>query len=330
MTKAQPVKVVVRPVFDPAVPESVVRAVAGLVEETPELLATGADATVTNVEGGRVLRTSIEAVLGGAGVGATAWMTKWLIGEPTAYPDTDLGHREEQVATLIRSALDLFQNGGAMIAAAGVVCAAALLGYRVSDSRRMARALDQARGHYIHPSWLTSDAAPLLARAQQAESTVLHSQLHIQDMEGLGTANRTQMPDQIWSIAQSLHRYSRATASARMDGSDETPTSKEFLAGELAILEAARSDVEHQVVALEAYARQAQEVDRIAASRQAMERLEMRGEALMGLAAETAASELAVGEIKALTERASAAALSLTEALATARDAATAALPPSR
>ncbi len=91
-----------------------------------------------------------------------------------------------------------------------------------------------------------------------------------------------------------------------------------------------RCAIEDQVAALEAYARQAQEVDRIAADRRAVERLEARSEALLDLVAETVASEVAVDEINPLTEKAAAVALSLTEALAAAKDAATAALPPGR
>ncbi|MEV4560047.1 hypothetical protein AB0K51_24070 [Kitasatospora sp. NPDC049285] len=332
LDKPQSVEAVARPVFDPAVPEPVVRMVADLADAVPQLLADDNAETliVSNTEGGRIVRKSFKAMVCGAIVGGAAWLAEHFLGQPLAAPDTDLGHRTEQIDTLVRSALDLFQTGGATVAAAGACCAVVAVGFQTSQNRRMDKALGQARGLYVHPSWLSADAVQLLARAQQAADTVLRSRLHTQDMEGLGAANRVQLPERIWSIAQSLHRYSQARVASARTGGDEATTLQELLTGEQAALDMVRSALEEQVFALEAYARRAQEVDQIAAERRAVEQVEARSEALMDLVAETAASELAVGEINPLTEKASAVAVSLAEALAAAKDAATAALPPGR
>ncbi|WP_030237404.1 hypothetical protein [Streptomyces sp. NRRL S-350] len=333
LDKPPSVEAVARPAFDPALPESVVHMVADLADAVPQLLADDSTETLTvsSTEGRFILGKSFKAVVSGVIVSAGTWLAEHLLGQPLAAPDTDLGHRTEQIDTLARSALDLLQTGGATVAAAGACCAVVAVGFQASQNRRMNKALGQARGHYVHPSWLSADAVQLLSRAQQAADTVLCSRLHTQDMEGLGAANRVQLPERIWSIAQSLHRFSRAqAASTRADGADGATTIQELLEGEQVALATVRSALEEQVLALEAYASRAQEVDRIAAERRAVEQVEARSEALMDLVAETAASTLAVGEINPLTEKASAVAASLAEALSAAKDAATAALPPGR
>lgn len=321
-----------RPVFDPAVPDATVDAIADLAAGYPQLLAdgdNGNDLIVGTSEGGRILRNSVAVAGCGGGAALATWLAGRFLGESPSAADTDLGHRTESISALFRDLLEYLQNVGLIVMAGGAIVAALAVGIRVSQNRWMEKALAQARGRYVHPGWLTDEAAQLLARAQQAADTVLGSRLTKDDMEGLGTANRVQMPDRIWFLAQSLHRYSRAmTASARTDGPGAAL--RELLAGERAALVTVRCAIEDQVAALEAYARQAQEVDRIAADRRAVERLEARSEALLDLVAETVASEVAVDEINPLTEKAAAVALSLTEALAAAKDAATAALPPGR
>ncbi|MFC8455197.1 hypothetical protein [Kitasatospora sp. NPDC057223] len=189
----------------------------------------------------------------------------------------------------------------------------------------MAKALRRARGHYVHPSWLTGDAVRLFARAQHAADTILISRLHLDYMEGLGAANWVQVPDRVWLLARSLHRYSRAVnASTGADGASEAVV--ELLAGEREALNRVRTGIELQVAALEVYARQVQEVDRIAAQRQTMEQLEARSEALLDLVAETATARGVAGEITPLTARAALVA----DALASAKAAAADALPPGR
>ncbi|AUY52652.1 hypothetical protein [Streptomyces sp. CB01881] len=50
------------------------------------------------------------------------------------------------------------------------------------ENRHIDGALEAARGHYIHPSWLAEDARALLSRAQQAAAAILGSGLHRTDL----------------------------------------------------------------------------------------------------------------------------------------------------
>ncbi|MFJ1757278.1 hypothetical protein [Kitasatospora sp. NPDC088134] len=322
---------VARPVFDPALPDSLAHAVADLADAVPQLLIDDGEPLTVSATGGSLIPPqSLKAMVYGACGGGGAWLTEHLLGPRQESADTDLGHRLGQIDSLARSVLDVFQTIGAAVVVIGACIAVAEVGFQVMRNRLMNKVLGQARGHYVQPGWLSADAAQLLVRAQQAADAVLCSRLHAQDMEGLGAANRVQLPERIWLLAQSLHRYSRAKAAATVRSDSDGTTLQELLAGEQAALATVYSSLEDQVLALEAYARQAQEVDRIAAEHRAVEQVEARSGALMDLVAGTAASQLAVAEIDPLAERASAVALSLAEALTAAKEAAAAALPPGR
>ncbi|MFC8454558.1 hypothetical protein [Kitasatospora sp. NPDC057223] len=320
------------PIFDPALPDAVTAAVADLAAGYPRLLADDADAehlTAGYFEGGRILRTSLGCGALGGAVALAPWLLKQLSDDQPQTPDAGPGRRTESIDAAAHDFLDIVQNTGLLLLVGGTLIAALVVAVRIAENRRMAKALRRARGHYVHPSWLTGDAVRLLARAQHAADTILGSRLHLDDMEGLGAANRVQVPDRVWSLARSLHRYSRAVnASTGADGAGGAVV--ELLAGEREALDTVRTGIELQVAALEVYARQVQEVDRIAAQGQTMEQLAARGEALLDLVAETAAAQGPADEITPLTARAALVADALTEALASAKAAAADALPPGR
>ncbi|MFJ5122359.1 hypothetical protein [Kitasatospora sp. NPDC088548] len=320
LSKHQPTA---HPVFDPALPADARDAVAELAASCPDLLAENDEARLmasfTGASG--ILRWSA----GAAAVGGIVALAAFLLGTPEddASGSESLDH---QLDGLVRDLLESFENIGLLLFVGGALAATMAIILSVAENRRIDRFLDQARGHYVHPRWLTDDAALLLARAQQAAATVLDSQLCRDDLGGLGTATAVQLPERLWTIADSLRRYSKAAKDCAAAPVEDSAVA-ELLAGEREVLDKVFAGVEVQVVALEEYALHALKVDRIASDRAVAEQVEARSGAVHDLLAEAAAVPVGVVEIKALTASSAEVAEAYTAALGAARAAAAAALP---
>ncbi|WP_033355484.1 hypothetical protein [Kitasatospora aureofaciens] len=319
-----------QPVFDPALPDVTRAAVAELAAHHPDLLAEGdesAELVASYTGASRLLRRS--AMVAAAGV-STALGT-FLLGHFLDQPkDVDTGSYatpHHSLEELIRDLLTVCENLGLVLLVGGALVATMAILLAMSENRHIDRMLEQARGHYVHPHWLTNDAALLLGRAQRAAASILGSRLHQDDPEGLGTANTVQLPERLWTIADSLRRYSKAAKDGAAASADD-PVVNGMLASERKVYDSVLAGVEAQVVALEEYALQAWAVDRIAADRAVVEQVEARSEAVRDLLAEAAAVPAGVAEISALTTSATAVTEAFTEALGAAMDAAAAALPP--
>ncbi|MFH8387158.1 hypothetical protein ACH4E7_40665 [Kitasatospora sp. NPDC018058] len=312
------------PVFDPALPTATQDTVAKLAAHHPDLLAPDSEASglVMSYGNAQILKRSAAAAVGGGTAALAAFLLGQLPGQPADAP-SQAGHLD----ALFRDLLGQFETIGLIVLAGGALMAVITALLTWSENHHMHRALEDARGHYVHPSWLTTDARAMLARAQQAAATILGSRLHQDDLGGLGAANAIQLPERLWTIADSLRRYSK-TAKAGASATAEDSAVADLLAGERKALDLVATGIEAQVVALEEYARQAQEVDRIAADLATAERVEARSGAVRDLLAETAAAPAGVAEIEALTASAGIMTEAYTEALSAAKDAAAAALPP--
>ncbi len=309
------------PVFHPAVPAQL----ADLAGRFPALLARNTDQerfSRTSHGGGELVRRAA----GTAAAGGTLALSMWLLDEFALGEDIDMG-RFEGFDDFLRSAVAYLEGLGLLALVGGAVVATLMIVRSVGDTRRTARQLQQVRHHYVHPAWLTTDAALLLARAQSAADTILTSRLHQDDLGGLGTANRVHLAERMWTIADSLHRYSQAAQAHAETEKDQDQELGGLLTGERELLDQVLAGVDQQVVALEEYSDRAREVDRIDAILRTAELVEHRSGQVRDLVAETAAAQVGVAEITSLTASATAVAETLTEALEAARDAAATALP---
>ncbi|MFJ5926536.1 hypothetical protein ACIQF6_28435 [Kitasatospora sp. NPDC092948] len=311
-----------RPVFDPDVPVKTQAALADLANACPELLA-DADKpdrlTLSYRSNGKLLRRSQGTAAAGGAVALAIWIFKLCGGLDE---DIDPGTFEP----FVRDLIDGFGALGLVLLIGGAALAALVVAMEVSHSGDINRHIERALGHYVHPSWLADDAALLLGRAQQAAETVLASRLQRDDLGGLGTANRIQLPQLLWDLADSLHRYSRtaqAAAEAVADGSEVNG----LLAAEREMLSAVLAGAEEQVEALEDYAALAREVDRLAAGHAVTEGIKARGAEVRDLVAGTAAARIGVEEITSLSASAALVGNALADALQAAQDAAAAVLP---
>ncbi|MFD9687330.1 hypothetical protein ACFWXO_16420 [Kitasatospora sp. NPDC059088] len=309
------------PVFDPALPAETRNAVAELAARHPDLLAPNGSLIASFTGAGQVMKASLKT----AAWAAAGALTAFLLGR-FGTPPTDIPGADAHLEKLLRDGLDWLQVMGETVSAGAVAVTGMAVFVTWTENRYLDQALEKARGHYIHPCWLTDDAAGLLARAQHAAAAILQSRLHRDDLGGLGADNAVQLPERLWTIADSLHRYSEVAAASESAVAKNSAMG-DLLADEREVLDRVVSGIEAQVVALEEYARQAREVDRIAADLAAAERVEARSEAVRDLLAQTAVPA-GVAEIEVLTASAAIVAEAYAEALGAARDAAAVALPP--
>lgn len=179
----------------------------------------------------------------------------------------------------------------------------------------------------MHPKDLTADAQELLGRARRAMTAVLDSRVHRE--KWLDTQrNEAAFPRQEWAIAQALRDYSRvARKDQRAPQQTDNATVAELLTSRQRVLATSLQGIERRVAALEAYADQVAEADARYAEVREIERLAAGSDELLDLLARTAADDLAVAEIEALTDEAAAVASTFTKALESAKQAAVAALP---
>lgn len=263
---------------------------------------------------------------GVAGAAAVWWWTGGLeIADPAADTSTIVGAQDQ----LLQNAVDLVHTLlSVWPLAAGIV---ALLCAGLAADRALyngqLRRLAAAQEHLVHPEDLTGDAQELLGRARRAMTAVLDSRVHRE--KWLDTQrNEAAFPRQEWAIAQALRDYSRvARKDQRAPQQTDNATVAELLTSRQRVLATSLQGIERRVAALEAYADQVAEADARYAEVREIERLAAGSDELLDLLARTAADDLAVAEIEALTDEAAVVASTFTKALESAKQAAVAALP---
>ncbi|KUN58863.1 hypothetical protein AQJ46_42070 [Streptomyces canus] len=266
---------------------------------------------------------------GGAGVASAAAVWSWTgrleVADPAADTSTIVGaqdHLLQKAVDLVHTLLSVWPLAAGVVT---LVCAG-LVADRALYNRQFRR-LATAQAHLVHPEDLTADAQELLARARQAMTAVLDSRVHREKWLD-AQRNEAAFPRQEWVIAQGLRDYSRV---ARKDQRAPQQTDNATVAGLLTsrqrMLETSLRGIERRVAALEAYAEQVAEADARYAKLREIERLAAGSDELLDLLARTAADDLAVAEIEALTDEAAVVASTFTKALESARQAAVAALP---
>ncbi|MFD3959593.1 hypothetical protein ACFWRG_31715 [Micromonospora tulbaghiae] len=228
----------------------------------------------------------------------------------------------QEVADLVHALLALWLPAAGLMA---VVCAV-LVADRALFNRQLRR-ITAAQQHLVRPEDLTVDAQVLLARAQRAMTVVLDSKVHREQWID-AQRNEVAFPRQEWAIAQGLRDYSRvARKGQRAEQETDNALVAELLASRRQVLATSLYGIERRVMALEAYAAQVAEADARFAEVREIERLAAGGDELLGLLARTAADDLAVAEIDALTGEAAVVASTFSKALESAKQAAAVALP---
>lgn len=266
---------------------------------------------------------------GGAGVAAAAvlwWWTDGLeIADSAADPSTLVGvldQKLQKAVDLVHTLLALWPVAAGFVA---LVCAG-LVADRALYNRQLRR-IAAAQQHLVHPKDLTAGAQELLARAQRAMTAVLDSKVHREQWLD-AQRNEAAFPRQEWAIAQDLRNYSRvARKDQRAPQETDNSTVAELLTSRRRVLATSLHGIERRVAALEAYASQVAEADARYAEVREIERLTAGSDELLDLLARTAADDLAVAEIDALTDEAAVVASTFTKALKSAKQAAAAALP---
>ncbi|MER5638161.1 hypothetical protein ABT095_14530 [Kitasatospora sp. NPDC002227] len=314
-----------RPVFDPAVPAQTQHALVHVADACPELLA-DADETgrlgLRSRTNGKLLRRSLGTAAGGGALALGIWIFKACggLGE-----DIDMG-TYEPFDKFMRNAVDAGLAMGLILFIAGAAFAALQVFLDTGHDAEINHHIDQARGRYVHPSWLSNDAALLLGRAQHAADTIFASRLQQDDLGGLGAANQIRLSQLLWDLADSLHRYSRTAQAAAAAVADSLEVDQ-LLAAEREVLDAVLAGAKEQVEALEDYAARAQEVDRLAADQAVAEGIEARSAEVRDLVAGTAAARIGVEGITSLSASAAVVSEALADALQAAQDAAATVLP---
>lgn len=308
---------VVRPVLDPD---------AELSDETRKALA---DPRRNVGRPANPLWAAVPALKGGGpGVAIAAVLSWWTDGVKIADSSADsstlvgvLGQKLQKAGDLVHTLLALWPLAAGVVA---LLCAG-LVADRALYNRQLRR-LAAAQQHVVHPEDLTDDARDLLARAQRAMTAVLDSKVHREHWLD-APRNVAAFPRQEWAIARGLRDYSRV---ARKDHGAllETDSSAvaELLTSRRGVLATSLHGIERRVAALEAYASQVAEADARFAEVREIERLAAGGDELLDLLARTAADDLAVAEIAALTGEAAVVTATFSKALESAKQAASAAL----
>ncbi|ESP95642.1 hypothetical protein B591_30613 (plasmid) [Streptomyces sp. GBA 94-10 4N24] len=200
-----------------------------------------------------------------------------------------------------------------------------LVAGRVHERRLTERYWRASREHFIAPKELTDECCLLLARGQQATTTVMRSHVH---RHGLidKAHNEVALPGHEWELATILRDYSRlAEAEPRKPAGGEVVT---LLQKRRDALRASLDGVERRVAALEAYADRVVEADRQWEEWRQIEELSEGADAVLDLLARTTRDDMAVAEIEGMADQAAVVAEALTNAVESAKKAAVIALPP--
>lgn len=209
-------------------------------------------------------------------------------------------------------------------AGAAVTLLAATTAVRCVIQRRKIQSLNSAAENYVLDGDLAVPARALLARAQQAQRTVLGSQVHRLDLIDR-QRNEVVLPVQVWEIASALREYSRLSDSTAADSSSAEVVALQ--AARRQALRVSRDGVEQRIVALEEYAAQVCEADLRYQELQQIQSLVEGNDEALDLLARTAADALAVAEIEAMSTEAAIVAKTFSTALDRASAAAVIALP---
>ena len=189
---------------------------------------------------------------------------------------------------------------------------------------RRERALAAAEGHYVLPDRLRPEARPLVERAQAAADTVLRSRAHRNDLLDR-QRNAVSLPEQVWTVAENLRRYS--ALAERLPADPPGEGSAGIVARHRAMLDSALRGIDERVLRLERYAAKVVRLDALYAELAVLERLEADGEELRDLLARVEADNLAEPELERMADEARATLDAYASALVEARDAALGALP---
>ncbi|MFJ2875430.1 hypothetical protein [Streptomyces sp. NPDC087298] len=239
------------------------------------------------------------AVLVGAGV----W---WITGE------AELG------------LLDAFHSLVLPVAVGALALHMVLGALETTSHNRTVRVLAEARKRRVQPTELNDDARTLMARAQQAQRTVLTSSVHRSDLIDR-QYNELALPQQEWEIAEALREYSRLA-----NAEPEDPRGSE-VAALLGIrrkaLRTSLDGIARRVLALETYADQVTEADNHYRELQQIQQLANGNDDVLDFIARTARDDLAVAEIEGTTKKAVAIRTAFNCALDSAKEAAVIALP---
>ena len=197
--------------------------------------------------------------------------------------------------------------------------------WELEDASAPRRQLRDALPYMVLSDDLTPTAAALLARAKQAADQVTGTRVHADDLIDR-QRNQVELPAQVWDIAQALAAYSRFV--------DQTPTGavtpllREAADERATQLGTARKGVERRIVALEHYAAAAVQADRSYTEWLQVQELSHQEPDVRALLAATAADDLAVAELEAMTADAGIVGEALRTAVGEARTAALQVLPP--
>ncbi|MFD4526640.1 hypothetical protein ACFWP7_22445 [Streptomyces sp. NPDC058470] len=191
---------------------------------------------------------------------------------------------------------------------------------RLSVLRQIAAVHDQ----FVLNLELNSDAGELLARASRAAARVQNSSVQRLDpVEKRHTDNR--LDAQVWEIADALRAYSRVAGQGPTEAVSEAVA--QALEPRHKALRISLSSIGRRVEALENYATQIAEAELRSRELRQLRQLTTGDEDLLDLLAATARDELAVAEIAEMSDEVANALELFNEALRSAQDAATAALP---
>ncbi|MGW1056193.1 hypothetical protein [Streptomyces sp. NPDC002521] len=191
---------------------------------------------------------------------------------------------------------------------------------QAADHRQLRRAQD----HFILPCEVDADAAELLARAQKASATVLGTAVHEKGLIDR-QYNDLALPTQVWAIACNLTEYTRLTADLPQQA--DTPVRQKAARTRRAQLDTIRQGIDRRVAALEECTEKAAEAGRCYTEWEQTRQLTAGDDDVLALLAATAADEIAVAEVQAMTAQARTIAEALHSAVGTARAAGARALP---
>ncbi|MGW1623083.1 hypothetical protein [Streptomyces sp. NPDC002172] len=270
-------------------------------------------------------------VRGGAGTagGTLLW---WITGSVQVYdPKTaDSTSATDLFDKTLQSVFDAVHSGLTAVlpfAAAGVLLLTGLRAWETAGYNTTLDRLTEARKRCVRPAELAEDARTLLARAQQAKTTVLASSVHrfgLIDRQ----RNETALPHQEWEIAEALREYTRLVkAEPKNPRSDKVAA---LLGTRRKALRTSLDGIARRVTALESYANQVAAADDRYKELQQIHQLTEGSSDVLDLLARTVRDDLAVAEIEGMTGEAAAVAATFTTALESAKEAAAIALPTAR
>ncbi|MCX4523961.1 hypothetical protein ACIRQO_36345 [Streptomyces anulatus] len=263
------------------------------------------------------------AAVVGLGIGA------WVTGEIEVYTPSPHDGGATMNDSFGRPVQELFDGLHSALLPAWPIGAAVFVlmawmyaGNAVSRNKT-ARRLSEIKDRCVQPSDLNDDARTLLARAQQAQKTVLTSavqRFNLIDRQH----NDVALPRQEWEIAEALREYTRLV---KAEPSNPKGKVAALLDTRRRALRASLDGITRRVSALESYADQVAQADDRYRELQQIQALTDGRDDVLDLLARTARDDLAVAEIEGMTGKAAAVADAFTVALESAKEAAVIALP---